>query len=237
MYPIGIALHPYMPERLGFSWLVNRAAPDLARLLRVTDRYTLVPRRNRVTLWREARRILSKGVPGDFVEFGVHRGGTAAVLAAVLRNTDRTLHLFDRWGDLPETTDRDGFRADEYRKDQISEKLARLKDYPPLPDAKRVIHSVVWFPVDRTRYWEGWFSETFPQYGGGAIAFAAIDCDYYESVRETLAFLEPHLSVGATIVLDDYSTWPGVKTAADEWLSGRKAKLYRMPTGPAVIRL
>jgi len=236
VYSPGIAFHPYLPERLGFSWLTSLVAPELYRLLQTTDGFTLAPRRNRVTLWREARRILKRGVPGDFVEIGVHRGGTAGVLAHLLKREPRTLHLFDRWGDLPEPTAEDAFTADEYRKDRIPEKLADLVSGPPLPDTKQLLHDVLGFPIDRTRYYQGWFSETFPAYDGGKIAFASVDCDYYESVRDALDFLAPLLSSGATIVLDDYGTWPGARAAADEWLGPRKADLYVMPTGPAVIR-
>ncbi|HEX6740284.1 MAG TPA: TylF/MycF/NovP-related O-methyltransferase [Sphingomicrobium sp.] len=237
MYPPGIAFHPYLPERLGFSRLVRLVAPDLDELLRTTDPYTLAPRRNRVTLWREAKRILDLGVPGDFIEIGVHRGGTAGILAELLKRHDRTLHLFDRWGDLPEPTAKDGFRAEEYRRDRIPEKLADLRDRPPLPDARELLHTLLTFPESQTRYWQGWYNDTFPAYDGGRIAFASVDCDYYESVRDSLAFLAPRLSPGAAIVLDDYGTWPGAKAAADEWLSGHSARLYPMPTGPAVIRL
>ena len=237
MYPPGIAFHPYLPERIGFSRLVKLVSPQLDELLTTTDPFTLAPRRNRVTLWREARRCLARGVAGDFIEIGVHRGGTAGILAYLLKGQDRALHLFDRWGDLPEPTAKDGFRADEYRKDRIPEKLADLRDRPPLPDARHLLHRLVGFPESNTRYWEGWYNETFPAYDGERIAFASVDCDYYESVRDSLAFLSPLLSPGATIVLDDYSTWPGAKAAADEWLSGRAARLYPMPTGPAVIRL
>ncbi|WP_028969661.1 TylF/MycF/NovP-related O-methyltransferase [Sphingomonas sp. URHD0057] len=237
VYPPGIAFHPHLPERLGFSRLLALMSPELHRLLEATDPFTLVMRRNRVTLWREARRILRRNIPGDFVEIGVHRGGTAGILAQVLQSEpSRTLHLFDRWGDLPEPTPRDGFIAETYRKDLIPEKLSDLKDRPPLPDAKRLLQSVLGFPVAQTRYWEGWYKDTFRAYDGNRIAFASIDCDYYESVRDSLAFLTPLLAEGATIVLDDYSTWPGAKAAADEWLP-TNAKLYPMPTGPAVIRL
>lgn len=237
MYPAGIAFHPYLPERLGFRRLLKALDPKLAGLLRATDRYTLAPGRNRVTLWREANRVLRKGVPGDFVEIGVHRGGTAAILAAAIRREGRTLHLFDRWGDLPEPSEKDGNKADEYRKANIPEKLAELVDRPPLPDTKCLLHTVLRFPLARTRYWEGWYIDTFPSYDGGRIAFASVDCDYYESVRDSLDFLAPLLSPGATIVLDDYTTWPGAKAAADEWLRDKDAKVFVMPTGPAVIRL
>jgi O-methyltransferase len=233
-YPPGIALHPYLPERLGFSRLLGVLSPELHTLLLATDPFTLVIRRNRVTLWREARRILDRGVPGDFVEIGVHRGGTAGVLAHMLKNEARTLHLFDRWGDLPEPTARDGVKAEEYRKDRIPEKLADLKDRPPLRDTKALLGKI---GFDRVRYWEGWYKDTFPAFDGGKIAFASVDCDYYESVRDSLAFLTPRLSPGATIILDDYGAWPGARAASDEWLSGRQAKVYPLPTGPAVVRL
>jgi len=91
-------LHPLLPARLGFRRLLEWTDPDLAAVLETTDAFTLVPARSRVTLARAAQEVLDREVPGDFVEFGVHRGGTAAVLAFALRTEpDRTLHLFDRW--------------------------------------------------------------------------------------------------------------------------------------------
>ena len=235
-----LAFHPYIPERLGYVQLLRLLNPALARLLIETKPYSLVNARNRTTLYREGRGTLRRGVAGDFIEIGVHKGGTAAMLASLIKDDDeRQLHLFDRWGDLPEPTEEDGFRRDEYRKDRIADKLARLRDDPPQERARHLIEDVLGFPRDRLHYYPGWYSETFEDYPGTPIAFASIDCDYYESVRDALEFVDRFASPGATIVADDYGSWPGARTAIEEWISrtDREVRLYPLRTGPAVLRL
>jgi hypothetical protein len=237
---LSLAFHPYIPERLGYVQLLGLINPELARLLRETKSYSLVNARNRTTLYREGRSILRRGVVGDFVEIGVHRGGTAAMLASLIKGDEnRRLHLFDRWGDLPEPTEEDGFRQDEYRKDRIPEKLARLREDPPLERTRHLIEKVLGFPRERLQYYPGWYSETFADYPGTPIAFASLDCDYYESVRDALQLVDRFASPDATIVADDYGSWPGARTAIDEWISqtSRGVRLYPLRTGPAVLRL
>jgi O-methyltransferase len=233
-----LAGHPYLPERLGYLRVLEFLQPDVGRLLRTAKDYTLMSARNLTTLYREGQRILHHGIQGDFVEIGVHRGGSAAILAALIKSRNCELHLFDRWGDLPQPTERDGFREMEYRKDRITDKLARLRDDPPLDHARHLLEGIIGFPTDRLHYYPGWYSETFGKYPGSAIAFASLDCDYYESVRDALEFVDRFASLSATIVADDYGSWPGARTAIDEWIdrTTRAVKLYALRTGPAVIR-
>jgi len=235
-----LAGHPYFPARLGYMRLLGLLRPDIARVLRTAEPFTLMGVRNLTTLYREGQRILRLGVEGDFIEIGVHRGGSAAVLASqILEWTNRHLHLFDRWGDLPEPTVRDGNRYDEYRKDRIGDKLADLRDNPPLGAAKHLIEETIGFPAERLHYYPGWYSETLPEYSGQSIAFASLDCDYYESMKLALEFVDRHAARSATIVADDYGTWPGAKAAVDEWLATtrRKLRFHPLRTGPAVLRL
>ena len=238
-----LGFHPYYPERLGYDWLLRLVNPGLGALLRETKRYSLATTRRRVTLYREAVRILREGVLGDFVEIGVHRGGTAAVLAFALRGTGRSLHLFDRWGDLPEPTERDGFRQQQYRRDAIGEKLRDLAEHPPLRDAKRLVQEVAGYPEELTFYYEGWYQDTLRAGGpfrGSRLAFASVDCDYYESVRLALQFVQRHASPRATIVVDDYGSWPGAQDALLEYVeeSRRGATLTVLKRlGQAVLRL
>jgi hypothetical protein len=218
------ALHPLYPERLGYRRLLGWVHPGLASLLAATDPYTLITARRRVTLYRAARRVLARNVPGDFVEIGVYRGGSAALLGRVLASAaDRKLHLFDRWGDLPDPTLEDGFRFEQYRKDRIADKLRQMRSDPPRADTERALHDVIGFPRERTCYYPGWYGETLaPQstlYPGAPIAFASLDCDYYESMKPALAFVGRYLSPGGAIVVDDFRSWPGVRRALDEFLA------------------
>ena len=241
-YPPSLRLagHPYMPERAGFRRLLRLLHPHLARLLDTTQPYTLMGGRNRTTLYREGQRVLGAGTAGDFVEIGVHRGGSAGVIADLIKpHPERALHLFDRWGDLPDPTAEDGIRGEEYRKDRIADKLATLRDDPPLERTRHLIEELIRFPRERLHYYQGWYSETFANYPGGPIAFASLDCDYYDSMRDALAFVDRYASPTATIVADDYGGWPGAKQAVDEWVAAtrRNLRIYPLRTWPAVIRL
>lgn len=230
------AFHPWLPQRLGFRRLLAVTAPDLADLIAMGDAYTLMTARNRTTIYREARAVVAEGIPGDFVEIGVHRGGSAALLAGLLRDqADRDLHLFDRWGDLPEPTVEDGHRQQEYAHANIPHKLAQLAEDNPLIATRELIEGRLGF--HRARYWQGWYDETFTSFEGGPIAFASIDCDYYESVKLSLDFVASRASKGCRIVLDDYDDWPGARAAADEFTAARNLPLVRTGLGPALIRL
>jgi hypothetical protein len=183
--------------------------------------------------------VLRHRVPGDFVEFGVHRGGTAAVLAEVIKQEpDRQLHLFDRWGDLPEPTEENGFRKQQYARSKIPKKLAALKG--SLEDAKHVLEDVIGFPADRIHYYQGWYADTLKDYPGRPIAFASIDCDYYASVKAVLAVCDRHASPGASLVSDDYGRWPGARQAIHEWMDSTKhrVQLIRLQRiGTALLRI
>ena len=238
------SLPPLLLARLYFldayTHLLGLIRPELARIVRAVRPFTLMSARNLAILQREGQRILAAGIKGHFMEIGVHRGGSAAILAELIQHQpDRHLHLFDRWGDLPDPTEQDGFRAEEYRKDRIAGKLAKLRSERPLTAAKHVIEEVVRFPSERVHYHPGWYSETLEQYSGGPIAFASLDCDYYESVRLALDFIDRHAAAAATIVVDDYGFWPGVRPAIEEWAAQTRRNVHVQPlvTGPAVLRL
>jgi O-methyltransferase len=232
--------HPYWPERLGYLKLLRVLRPSLANLIDKVKPNTLMSARKLTTLYREGRRTLLHRVPGDFVEIGVHRGGSAAILAALLKDRpERHLHLFDRWGDLPEPTERDGFRQEEYRRERIPDKLASLTADPPLHGAQQLLETAMQFQRERLHYYPGWYSETFSHYAGRLIAFASLDCDYYESMHDALEFVDRYAAGRATIVADDYGSWPGVKAAVDDWLAltKRKVRFYPLRIGAAILRL
>ena len=154
--------------------------------------------------------VLKRDIPGDIVELGCYEGTTALFLQRVNKAHpgNRTLHVYDSFAGLPEKTKHDEsptgiqFKAGELRasKGQLITNFKRAG--LPVP----AIHKV-WFG-DLT-------SADMPQ----QIAFAFLDGDFYESIRDSLRAIEPHLSPGAVIVVDDYHTeaLPGARVAVDEW--------------------
>src|SRR5258708_40071872 len=67
-----------------------------------------------VSLFRLARAIMREGVPGDIVECGVAQGGTAALLATAVRQSARTMWLYDSFEGLPTPESIDGVAAGQY---------------------------------------------------------------------------------------------------------------------------
>jgi hypothetical protein len=242
MISLRCALHPYLPSRLGFERLLMLTSPTLGRIVRDSDEFSITPNRARVTIYREALAVLDRGIRGDIAVIGAHRGGTAAPLALLLKEwPERQLHLVDRWGDLPDPTPEDGYRAEQYRKDRIPEKLAKLKEQPPLDDCQHVMHDIVRLPESQVRYYPGWFDETLAEdgpYPGRPLAFALVHCDYYRSVRTALAFADRHMAAGGAAIVNDYCYWPGSKQATDEYVAagGRSVGLHMAVTHQATVR-
>lgn len=58
------------------------------------------------------------------------------------------------------------------------------------------------------------------------IAFAHIDCDWYDSVYVCLDRIVPKLVMGGAIVVDDYYAWSGCKKAVDDYFQDKRQGYY-----------
>lgn len=137
--------------------------------------------------------------PGDFVEVGVYKGGTAAALAGVAREQGRRLFLFDTFKGIPHASAIDRHKVGDFA--DTSLKTIRKA----IPDA---ICKAGVFPATLT-----------PEVG--PIAFAHVDCDQYESVKACCKHLAPLMVLGGVMVFDDYDVLPGAKQAVDEAFGDR----------------
>ena len=69
---------------------------------------------------------------------------------------------------------------------------------------------------------KGWFADLKADDLPAKIAFAFLDGDFYESIRDSLRLVGPRMSEGGVIVVHDYSNpaLPGVRKAVNEWERG-----------------
>jgi Macrocin-O-methyltransferase (TylF) len=69
------------------------------------------------------------------------------------------------------------------------------------------------------------------------VSLAHIDVDWHELVWTCLTRLEPRLSAGGSLVVDDYHAWSGCRRAVDDYFQGRKREGYRFDdrSGPLVV--
>jgi len=161
-------------------------------------------------------------VDGDIWECGVYKGGTAAMLAQIIRDSEPTrhLHLFDTFEGMPKT---DG-AIDLHKKGDFSDTaLDAVQQY--------VKHN------DITVYHKGFIPSTFLELESSRIAFAHIDVDIRQSVADCCEFIFPRLSVGGFLVFDDYGfpSCPGARQAVDTYFAGKEIVPLILPTGQAVV--
>ncbi|HMR73216.1 MAG TPA: TylF/MycF/NovP-related O-methyltransferase, partial [Candidatus Saccharibacteria bacterium] len=176
----------------------------------------------------ELQRIVDVGISGDVVEFGCYVGTTSVPMAKQLKNSGRTLYVYDSFEGLPEKTNEDKspageqFRAGELRasKQQFIQNFKKAG--LPLPIIKK-----------------GWFDQLSDQDIPSTIAFAFLDADYYRSVKDPLLLISPHMSLGSTIIIDDYANeaLPGAARAVDEWILAHDHSSFHVEHSLAIIHL
>ena len=145
---------------------------------------------------------LAEGIPGDLVETGVWRGGTAIYLRAVLAalgDTDRRVWACDSFEGLPEA-DAERFPMDVPMRFHEHKELAIGLETVQRAFARYDLLD------DQVRFVPGWFRDTMPPLAAelGPIAVLRLDGDMYESTIDVLTHLEPLVSPGGFIIIDDY---------------------------------
>ena len=157
-------------------------------------------------------------VPGDFVELGCYKGDTSLLLAEVLKGGDKRLWIYDSLEGLPDKTDADesavgeSFKGGELfvTKREVKERFLRAN--LPVPAIKKA-----------------WFNELTDNDLPERIAFAFLDGDFYESIRDSLKLVASKMAPGGVIIVHDYSNpaLPGVAKAVDEWTKGKNLEIMR----------
>jgi len=170
--------------------------------------------------------LVENGVQGDFVEAGVALGGSAILLGR-LKPRAAALHLYDVFGLIPAPGPEDGEDAHqryEVIKSGTSQGLGSNLYYGYMDNLmEQVIGNLQRFGLaceaDRIKLIPGLFQDTL--HPSGPIAFAHIDCDWYEPVKTCIDRIVPLLSMGGVIVFDDYSSYSGCRRAVDELIEQR----------------
>lgn len=215
--------------------VLRAAGPDLvaARLFLAVRPYTMVTEARLRNIYDVARAIEARRVAGAFVECGVWRGGSAAVMAAVAARarSGRKVWLFDSFEGLPEPTALDGSAAATYAGMRSGGKLRSIEQLvAPLDDVREVMRRV---GVDERALAirKGWFQDTLPLARGeiGPIALLRLDGDWYESTRVCLEQLYDQVAAGGAVVIDDYDYWEGCRRAVDEFLARQPSAIRLLP--------
>jgi O-methyltransferase len=166
----------------------------------------------------ELEKVLEAGIDGAVVEFGCYIGTTSVFIRRLLdaRGDDREFQVYDSFEGLPPKAAQDAspagvqFQAGELSvsKKEFTREFQKAGLRPP------TIH-------------KGWFSDLSATDVPSQIAFAFLDGDFYDSIRDSLQLVLPRMAKNGVLVIDDYAreALPGVAIAVREALPGKDVRI------------
>ncbi len=173
----------------------------------ISDQVTI----NQLRIILTALEGVQSKLDGSIVEFGCYIGTTSIFIRRLLDayNDKREFHVYDSFAGLPQKTVHDASSAgDQFQagaltasKKQFIWQFHKAGLYPP------TIH-------------KGWFKDLTSADIPDSIAFAFLDGDFYESIRDSLLLVLPRMQQGSVLIVDDYTreALPGAAKAVHELL-------------------
>jgi len=161
--------------------------------------------------------VIKEGIPGDFIETGVWRGGACIMMRAVLKAydvEDRCVWVADSFCGLPAPNPNVAADAED-----------KHHSFPELAvSLEQVQENFTKYDLldDRVRFLKGWFSETLPSAPIEKLALLRLDGDMYESTMDALSSLYDKVSDGGFVIVDDYGAVPGCRKAVTDFRASRK---------------
>lgn len=147
---------------------------------------------------------LAHKVPdGCFVEVGVYKGSTAWYLAKLAQEQGREIFLFDTFTGIPYKGPHDPVTVGTFSETSFEEVQKAI------PYAEIV---------------KGIFPASAENIVLPSVAFAHLDCDQYQSVKESAQALAPLMVEGGVMWFDDYNCLEGATLAVDELFNGHIEK-------------
>ena len=232
---LGYEIRKKGPAALGYE-LEEEARAFFPRVLP----YTMLSPQRLITLYQQAAHCEQNGLPGVFVECGVWKGGSVALMALANLNhgkARRHIHLFDAFTQICEPDAAvDGERALRETKQLspgagTSGKLTPLSGFydsmggpGTLEGNKDLLEKRIGYDPKFSHYHKGWFQDTLPKDAPsmGEIALLRLDGDWYASTKICLEFLYDKVIKGGFVIIDDYGTYEGCRKAVDEFRQARK---------------
>lgn len=156
-------------------------------------------------------------IKGEVAEFGVYKGGTALLMAEIIKNSKKNLMLFDTFCGTPKSLQKEFEKRKVHYKDVTLKSVqARFQGNP------------------KVAFFEGKLPKSIPQEMPD-LAFVHFHLNLYESTIKTLERIYPYISKDGIILFEDYgiNECIGVKHAVDEFFRLKLKNLVYLPTGQA----
>jgi asparagine synthase (glutamine-hydrolysing) len=215
-------------ERIGSAM----AAAQLSALAKSVkrDQLTYLSPQKMLRIERALRGLAGAEVPGEFLEFGLALGGSGILIADEARKQKRNFIGFDVFAMIPAPTSAKDDEKSRARYQTIAAGKSKGIDGDDYYGYRTDLYGDVvrafeahGLPVDgeKVTLMKGLFEETWPLRKAAPIAFAHVDCDWYDPVKFCLAAVADQMQPRGVIVIDDYHDYGGCRAAVDEFLTSR----------------
>lgn len=155
-------------------------------------------------------RVIREGIPGDFIECGVWRGGACILMRGVLKalgDESRKVWVADSFEGLPKPEWPPDTGDEHWKKAELAVSQAdvegNFRKYDLLDD--------------RVQFLKGWFKDTLYSAPITSLAILRLDGDMYGSTIEALVELYARVSVGGYVIVDDYGAMLACRQAVDDF--------------------
>lgn len=212
------------------------ATKDDERIITEVRPYTMTYAARLWSLIQAVRYVIDDGVPGDFVECGVWRGGSVMAMAeaaTALGSTDRKIWLYDTFNGMTAPSERDVeagtgvSAADMLATTEIGDGR-NVWCVASRADVEANIRKTS-YPPSQFEIVEGDVTSTLHTSSPEQISLLRLDTDWHESTRVSLEVLYPKLAAGGVCILDDYGHWEGARQAVDEYFQTLPSRPLMMP--------
>jgi hypothetical protein len=196
-----------------------------ARVASRGSKFTMAPMERCYALYHAVRYVVEKEIPGDIVECGVWRGGSAMLAALTLirlNRADRNIFLYDTYEGMSQPGEKDvDIHGVPYR--DLLDKEKKI-----LSVGLEEVRDNMWstgYPREKIRFVQGLVQETIPAVVPQRISLLRLDTDFYESTLHELVHLYPLVAPLGVILIDDYGHFLGAKEATDSYFKENKSRI------------
>jgi Macrocin-O-methyltransferase (TylF) len=186
-----------------------------------TDAETMVGVERLTNVKTLALDVIERGIPGDFMECGIWRGGVGILMGAIIQQEakGRRLFLADSFEGCPipnpaqyPADTNDPHHTFGHLKVSSREVIENFRKYGLLP-------------FNGLHVLEGWFKDTLraalADYSRG-LALLRLDGDMYESTIQALEAAYDRVTPGGYVILDDYHNIPNCRKAILDFRAKRR---------------
>ncbi len=196
---------------------------------RVQD-YTMISVERGYSLYKSVEYVVSGGIPGDFVECGVWKGGACMLMALTLENLqekNRKIYMYDTFSGMTKPTGEDVIAwngadvMERWKNNGFSSWAVGVET------VREMVESVV-SDMSPFVFIEGDVENTLDERVPESVSILRLDTDWYASTAKELEVLYPLLSRGGILQIDDYGHFKGARKAVDEYFAEKPIFLSRI---------